>query len=217
MNLSTKLLEIFLTIQNYCSLLRMEDVIITSSRLQPLHHDHVAFWEHIQQSSDRHLIVCILRDVNQDAAPEPEEDAETYQEYIKWTQLEEHNPLPEWHRRRLAEIAVHNNSTLQDNTTVMFRDRPDLFWEDSLRRLPESRTWAFNVTKSDFDSTKPDFYQKKGETVERMEFGKPDGYEGHTIRQQLRDGDRDLSFLPEQCHSYFKEYCQQYFVVSNSD
>jgi hypothetical protein len=50
----------------------MEDVIITSSRLQPLHRDHVEFWEHIQRSSDKHLIVCVLHDVGQKPEPEPD-------------------------------------------------------------------------------------------------------------------------------------------------
>lgn len=189
----------------------MEDVIITTSRLQPLHRDHLAFWKHLRSNYDEHLVICVLRKGRKEFRKEALEDPETFEEYSRWTHEPRNNPLSNWSRLRLTEIAVANDPQLLGNTTIMLRHRPDISWEDSIADLPDARTWAFNVTKSDFDSTKPDFYESKNEDVKRVEFGKPGGYSGKAIRERLREGENDLSFLPEECQRYFKDHCLPQF------
>lgn len=194
-----------------------ENVIVTSSRLQPIHEDHLAFWEHLEEKFDDHLVICVLREVPPEASAEVKEDAETYEEYSGWTRRDKQNPLSEWERLRLAEIAVSNSKVLSNSASVIFRERPDISWGDSLSTLPDSRRWAFNVTKSAFDSTKPQHYESRGEDVVRVEFGKPSNHEGSKIREALRTGSDDLSFLPSGCHNYFRDHCLSQFRARNHD
>ena len=190
-----------------------ETVMVISSRFQPLHLAHVEFWREARKRYQEHLVICVLRRSQERAvSPKSPKDEHDYLSGSLWTRAAENNPIPNFQRLRLVEIAVSVEPTLRGNTTVMLRDRPDTMWERSIQDLPPNRVWAFDPSKSDFDKSKPDFYMSKGEETRTIEFSTADLHSGRDIRNRLRNGSVDLSFLPEACRDYFARECLPFMI-----
>ncbi|MCK4790118.1 MAG: hypothetical protein KAV87_40645 [Desulfobacteraceae bacterium] len=183
-------------------------VLIVTNRLQPLHRGHLLFWKEICNRFSQQLIICVLRDIQRFAGIDT--DGSEYERKARWTMLKEQNPLPQELRFELAWRVVRNDTVLVNRAKVLLRVHPLLDWDKSLEGLPENRVWVFNRTKSDFDASKIDFYHQKGEEVIVLECGDY-GYSARHIRQRLAIGERDVSFLPEECRKLFKSKCIQYF------
>jgi len=167
----------------------------------------------IRKRYKEHLVICILRrSQHLEHVKTGLENAVTYHSFSRLANALDRVPLPNWERLRLASLAVANEPLLAENTTVLLRDRPDVSWESSIEDLPRDRMWAFNVTAEvPFSRAKLEYYTAKGEKVIEMDSGRFGGYDGYTIRGELRAGRQDLSFLPSACHDYFRDNCLKYF------
>ena len=190
--------------------------MLVTNRLQPIHRGHVLFWKSLVRYRARILVVCVLRNENRLPSAKLTAVENEFARAAKWTRLPENNPLPDFHRLRLAALAISSDPILRQYAFPMLRSRPDTMWESSLEDLPENRLWVFNATKSNFDRTKPDFYRARGERVKVVQLG-DFGYEGSSIREQLKNGTKDLSFLPRGCTTFFRNHCLKFFQNSNRD
>jgi len=195
----------------------MDEAIICSHRLQPLHLGHLHFWMEVRQKYQEHLIICILR-----RSEELENvriglgNPDTFEAFSRLAFAIERNPLPNWERLRLTSLAVASEPTLIQNTTILLRNRPDVSWEASIEDLPKARKWAFNViSEPSFSRAKVEYYRARGEEVIEMNFGRYGGYDGQDIRGLLRKGNRDFSFLPPACQQYFADNCLRYFLIGS--
>lgn len=192
----------------------MEDYIICTHRLQPLHFGHVRFWLAIREKfKDRHLIICILRRSRHlQYLREGLKNPETFEEFGRLAFAIDRNPLPNWQRLRLACLATAAEPLLRTTSTVILRNRTDISWEASIEDLPENRVWAFNVgAEPEFSRAKSEFYESREEDVVMLDVSRGEGQNAFEIRTALRAGDDDLSFLPQACRSYFLDECQEYF------
>jgi hypothetical protein len=183
----------------------MSRAMIFTGRLQPLHWGHVNFWLHCRQLYSEHLIICILRNSRplQRLATQVS-DPKTYVDHSRLAFALDRNPLPNWERLRLANIAIESQPKLHGNTTIILRNRPDISWEDSLVDLPQDRVWLFREDGLAFTNTKIEFYRTKGEEVRTVQFSDDLSRRATDIRAQWKGGNLDLSFLPEACHPYFR-------------
>ena len=187
--------------------------IIFSGRFQPLHMGHIHMLEAIKRKfPDDLLLLCLIRNTTKIKAAK--EESAFHQLSLK-KQTAANNPLPNWNRYRLLSLAVQGNEVLKENTEIIFRNRSDLDWAESIEDLPEDRIWVFpNYGKEEFDKQKVEFYLAKGEHVEIIEFyDNNPGYSATVIREHLKKDGRnaDFSFLPDACRAYFKEECLKYF------
>jgi hypothetical protein len=165
---------------------------------------------------DHHLVVCVLRPVLHRITTQSEtvlQEADKFYQLSQTALTDDRNPLPNWERRRLASIAINSERLLTGHTTTILRHRPDLSWETSIEDLPANRTWVFNITaEPEFNQTKLNFYRSKGENVVEVNVERYKGFEGSTIRNALRTGDKDFSFLPNACLDYFRGHILNYFA-----
>ena len=191
-----------------------ETTMIVTGRFQPLHKGHFEFLRHLRKEYNEHLIICILRrPFSVDLATNEKTVASSiYEELSKWTRNSKQNPLPNWQRFRLLSIAVNSDPIFAGKTSILFRGRPDLFWEKSLIDLPENRIWVFNPCKGEFDQSKVEYYKERGERVRLVDFDKAIRFRGEVIRKRFLTGEKDLRFLPKACQSYFKKECLQYLL-----
>lgn len=188
----------------------MNDIcLIITGRFQPLHLGHIEFWKYTIKKFKLPLIVCILKNLNLKYNIDLNDTTEF--ENLCLTTLEKgKNPLPDNIRKKLIEIAISNDNLLKHYVELRFREYPILDWDRSLYGLPQKRIWVFNKNNSYFDLKKVEFYQRKGEYCELLELS-PSRFNGTGIRNKLRNGDYDLSFLPDCCKHFFKEACLEYF------
>jgi hypothetical protein len=189
-----------------------EQVLLVTNRLQPIHRGHTLFWRRLVTESAGVLVVCVLR--NEGCMSPPGHGmaptANAFTEAAKWTRLAENNPLPDFHRLRLVSLAIASDPVLRLRALPILRSRPDNAWEKSLEDLPVNRLWVFNATKSDFDRKKAKFYRAHGEKVKIVRLGNFD-YDGASIREELRKGLTNISFLPIGCAAFFRNHCLEYF------
>ena len=193
----------------------MEKFLICTNRLQPLHLGHVQFWMEIRKRYKEHLIICILRRSQQlESVRVDLENSDPFESLSRLANAVDRVPLPNWERLRLTSLAVASEPLLAKNSTVLLRDRPDRSWEASVEDLPKNRAWVFNVAAdASFSQAKLDFYTSKGEEVIEVNVPRHRGYEGMRIREAIRTGNHDLSFLPPACHDYFRTNCLHYFGI----
>ena len=183
---------------------------IFTGRFQPLHLGHISFLKTIKQRypSDL-LIVCILRNSKRNESPKIMND---FYLISKAKQIESNNPLPNWNRYMLLSLAIKDDPLLRNNTIILFRNRSDIDWEESIADLPEKRIWVFpRYTKEKFDEEKVKYYKEKKESIEIIDCDEQVSFSGTTIRKSLIDGDRSLEFLPLCCRDYFRDECLKYF------
>lgn len=185
--------------------------MVITGRLQPLHMGHIELWRRLAQEFDEHLVICILRQTTSIVAT-TSLGGDSFLTLSAETHGDESNPLPNFTRLRLVQLAIRNDSILANRATPLLRDRPDISWDSSLRDLPSRRVWVFNVQRSDLDRSKPAFYKSKGELVREVSFGTLGNFEARNIRLMLRSGSRDLSFLPENCRDYFQASCLPHVI-----
>ena len=188
---------------------------MTTGRFQPLHMGHIHMLEAIKRTfPDDLLLLCLIRNTIKIKAAKEES---AFHQLSQKKQTATNNPLPNWQRYRLLSLAVQGNEVLKENTEIIFRNRSDLDWADSIADLPEDRIFVFpNYGKEEFDKQKVEFYRTKGERVEIIDFYDDNpGYSATAIREHLKEygPDADLGFLPEVCRVYFKEECLKYFEI----
>jgi len=185
--------------------------LIITGRFQPLHFGHIDFWKYAIKKFKLSLIVCILKNLNRQYNVELHDTTEF--DNLSLTTLEkDKNPLPDNIRKKLIEIVISNDNLLKRYVVELrFREYPILDWNRSLYGLPQKRIWVFNKSNSYFDLKKVEFYQKKGEYCELLELS-PSRFSGTEIRNKLKNGDNNFSFLPNCCIPFFKEECLKYFI-----
>ena len=188
--------------------------VIFTGRFQPLHMGHIHLLEAIKRKyPDDLLLLCLIR--NTTGIKEAKE-ASAFHQLSQKKQTAANNPLPNWNRYRLLSLAVRESEVLRENTEIIFRNRSDLDWEESVADVPENRIWVFpGYGKEEFDKQKVAFYRSKGERVEIIDFYDDDPICSATaVREQFKKYGRnaDLSFLPEACREYFRTECLKYFV-----
>ena len=185
---------------------------VFTGRFQPLHLGHISFIRRIKElyPSDL-LIICILRNSGGDITPKTLSPFHTVS--IN-KQTAANNPLPNWNRYMLVSLAIKNDPILRNNTEIIFRNRSDIDWEDSIMDLPEDRIWVFpQNSREEFDSEKIRYYQGKEEKIQLIESTDYSSmYSGTIIRDSLRAGDRSFNFLPSSCVDYFQQECLRYFI-----
>lgn len=195
-----------------------EKVMIVSGRFQPLHNSHIDLWRELRSRYSEHLIICVLRRSKEVSLIQSGEyNIDEFLSLSVWAQAFERNPLPNWQRLRLVKLAVDAEPIFRLNTTVLLRDRPDLAWQRSIEDLPPNRVWIFNSARSELDRAKPHYYRSKGEEVIEVDFTGPTTYTGEVIRNRLRSGIMDLSFLPEACQEYFSKECLHFLVAAKKE
>lgn len=187
--------------------------IIFTGRFQPLHMGHIHFLEAVKRKyPDDLLLLCVIRNTMQNRIAK--EDS-TFHQLSQKKQTPVNNPLPNWNRYRLLSLAVQGNDVLKWNTEIIFRNRSDVDWDESIADLPKDRIWVFpKYGKEKFDIEKVAFYQSKGECIEIIEFYDDNAaYSATTIRNQLKEYGKnaDLSFLPNACREYFFDECMEFF------
>ena len=187
---------------------------IFSGRFQPLHRGHIKFLEAIKQKHpDDILIICIIRNT---AFPPKSENATGFGIESKEKHQPINNPLPNWNRYYLLSLEVKTNKLLAKNTEIIFRDRSDINWAESVSDLPEERVFVFpKYSKEAFDTEKQKYYQMQHESIEFLDFyDQNEMFSGAEIRNRIRiDREQtDLSFLPESCQEYFRTDCLKYFL-----
>lgn len=183
---------------------------IISGRFQPLHNGHIDIFEKVKMKYPEDLlIICIIRKSNNSLVAQ--QTSAFHRESIK-KQEPDNNPLPNWNRYMLVSKAIKSNPILMNNTEILFRDRADINWEKSLEDLPEDRIWVFpqNI-REEFDIEKQKYYIAKNEKIEIVDNTLSDFF-GMNIRDSLRNGNLDLSFLPDSCRDYFIEECLHFFI-----
>lgn len=187
----------------------MPPAIIFTGRLQPVHSGHIAFWRILKRKYPHHqLVICILRQASLSNSGIKHTSPDQFHQLAAEVFDKARNPLPNWERLVLATLAARTDPLLQ-NAILLLRDRPDVSWPASLQDLPSNRVWAINVD-SPLDAAKVAFYRGQGEAVDA--FSLPRSLDSTTIRGRLRRGEPDLSFLPRECHEYFRQCCLPYII-----
>lgn len=186
---------------------------IFTGRFQPLHKGHISFLECIKkQHPDDLLIICIIRNTYKHGDYDGlsnfcRESLQKHQHY--------NNPLPNWNRYVLLSLAVKSNQLLKNNTEIIFRNRSDIDWEDSVIDLPKNRVWVLpKYSKESFDFEKQKYYLSKNEQVELIDFFDTNtNYSAGHIRRQLKNEGKEckFDFLPDICREYFNKECLKYF------
>jgi hypothetical protein len=178
--------------------------LLVTGRFQPIHAGHLSMLRALACSTDEPVIVCVLRREPSsifvaDASPETDtfvrRSAEAYHEGA--------NPLSDWKRMALVQLAIRHHSDLA-NVTAMLRERPDTSWKESLIGLPDERVWCIHV-ESPLDEAKLAFYRQMGENVRVLPVQRT--LTATAIRARLRAGDRTLDWLPTGCEEFFSRYC----------
>ena len=187
---------------------------IFTGRFQPLHKGHIHFLEAVKkQHPDDLLIICVIRN---STGGEKNVCDSAFHAVSKVKQISANNPISNWDRYRLLSIAVKASEVLRDNTEIIFRDRSDLDFQESISDLPEDRVWLFpSYAKETFDAAKGAYYQHQKETIELVDFyDSCDMFSGSAIRDMLKaqGEEADLTFLPEACREYFRNECLKYFL-----
>ena len=180
--------------------------IIFTGRFQPLHMGHIHFLEAVKRKHPEDLLLlCVIRNTMRNQIAK--EDS-TFHQLSQKKQTQVNNPLPNWNRYRLLSLAVQGNDVLKWNTEIIFRNRSDVDWDESVADLPEDRIWVFpKYGKEEFDN-------EKVECIEIIEFYDDNAaYSATTIRNQLKEYGKnaDLSFLPNACREYFCDECIEFF------
>ncbi len=185
--------------------------LIFTGRFQPLHNKHIELLEEIKRIHPNELlIICIIRNSIDNTVAN---DNNSFNKESIKKQTKENNPIPNWNRYMLIKLAIESNPILRNNTIVMFRDRSDLDWEKSLQDLPDDRVWIFpKIHREKFDIEKYNFYLSKNEKIETINVKKDNDISATQIRNNLKQGNYDLSFLPNNCQTYFKNECLKYFL-----
>ncbi len=184
---------------------------IFTGRFQPLHKAHISLLEEFRKKHPNDLLlICIIRQSINDC------DQLLRNEFAlvsKSKQKPINNPIPNWERYELLHLAIRNDDILKDNTEIIFRDRSDIDWESSVRDLPTDRIWILpNYQKEKFDVEKYNYYKSKNEIIELVDVPISNQTSASNIRDNLRSGIDDFSFLPSVCVDYFKKYCLKYFI-----
>lgn len=188
--------------------------IIFTGRFQPLHMGHIHFLEFVKKKYPEDLLLlCVIRNTVRNQISK---ENSTFHQLSQKKQTPNNNPLPNWNRYRLLSLAVQDNNVLKLNTEIIFRNRSDVDWNESVADLPKDRIFVFpKHGKEEFDKEKVAFYQSKGERIEIVEFYDDNAtYSATTIRNQLKKFGKnaDLSFLPSVCREYFRNECIDYFL-----
>lgn len=187
--------------------------IIFTGRFQPLHMGHIHFLEAVKRKHPKDLLLlCVIRNTMRNQIAKVDS---TFHQLSQKKQTQVNNPLPNCNRYRLLSLAVQGNDILKWNTEIVFRNRSDVDWDESVVDLPKDRIWVFpKYGKEAFDKEKVAFYQSKRECIEIIEFYDDNAaYSATTIRNQLKEYGKnaDLSFLPNACREYFCDECMEYF------
>ena len=112
---------------------------IFTGRFQPLHKGHISFLECIKKRHPNDLlIICIIRNTFQSVMPKKMSQF-SIESTLKHQSI--NNPLPNWNRYMLLSLAVKSNHYLKDNTEIVFRNRSDIDWMQSVCDLPSDRVW----------------------------------------------------------------------------
>lgn len=182
---------------------------IFTGRFQPLHKGHIAFLEKVKEIYPNDLlIICIIR--NSIEKTPVIATSSFYREAID-KQKRCNNPLPNWERYMLLKLAIDNSIVLRKNTIILFRNRPEINWENSISDLPKERIWLLpEKAKEKFDEEKYKYYLSKKEKIMKISLDIPQ-YSGTLIRKQLLSGNREFDFLPDYCVDYFNQECLKYF------
>ena len=187
---------------------------IFTGRFQPLHKGHISFLEAARRLfSDGILIICILRN-SCNSNDMRDKTGNPFWAAYREKELPSNNPLPNWNRYWLLRLATSNSEILNYNTVILFRNRPELNWEDSLTDLPDNRIWLMNEKPRDKgEIVKRDFYKSKGERIGCVPFQSINtDYSATMIRNKLKKDPTYIDFLPDCCHSFFSEECLSYFL-----
>lgn len=184
--------------------------LVFTGRFQPLHLGHINMIRTIKEKfpEDR-LIICIIRNTLNEVSPCQEN---AFNKVSKSKQTKENNPLSNWDRYMLLKLAIDSDEILSRNTIILFRNRSDLNWDESVSDLPEDSVFVLpHYQKEQFDEEKLKYYQQKGAQIEIVESNGNVGISGTAIREQIRNGDSQLDFLPPACREYFRENCSKFF------
>jgi cytidyltransferase-like protein len=189
-------------------------VYIFTGRFQPLHKGHISFLENVKMCHpDSTLLICIIRQTTQ---PQPFASNSSFNKESIMKHHPQNNPLPNWNRYMLLSLAVKSNHFLRENTEIIFRNRSDIDWDESVQDLPKDRIWLLpKYAKEPFDLEKQKYYQSKNERIETIDlYNKEEDYSASNIRRQLRKyrENADLSFLPKACREYFRLECLPFFI-----
>ena len=188
--------------------------IIFTGRFQPLHMGHIHMLEAIKRKYPNNLLLlCMIR--NTTGTKKAKGDS-SFHQIAQKKHATTNNPLPNWNRYRLLSLAVQGNELLREHTEIIFRNRSDLDWDESVADLPDDRIWVFpRHGKEEFDKEKVEYYRSKGERVEIIDyFDDNPACSATAVREQIKKYGKnvDLSFLPESCKDYFRAECLKYFV-----
>ena len=185
--------------------------LVFTGRFQPLHLGHINTLKNIKHMFPNDLlIICIIRNTIKEEIPL---ENNSFYQLSKDKQQSVNNPLPNWNRYMLLKLAIDADKELSNNTIILFRDRSDIDWEKSIKDLPDERVFLLpSYNKESFDQEKLKYYQSKNEKIEFIQ-GSKDGFMSATdIRNQLKNGNYNLEFLPDVCKEYFKNECLKYFI-----
>lgn len=190
--------------------LKKDKYLIVSGRFQPLHYDHLKLFKNVVEDFELNLIVCVLRNENTITEIIDTNGKTKFEKMSVTLKSKFNNPLPNWERMELINIAIRNDTSLNKKVSVSLRDHPTENWENSIRDLPANRIWVFNTGNGEFDKSKVDFYLGKAEKIHTLNY--PPKLSGTKIRENLRAGDTELDFLPLCCHNFFRNNCIDYFI-----
>lgn len=195
-------------------ILTKDKYLIVSGRFQPLHLDHLKLFQNLVKEFRLNLVVCVLRVENAYKEIVMTNSITKFEKMSVPLSSKSNNPLPNWERLELLNIAIRNDTFLNHKVSLLLRDHPVRDWERSVCDLPKNRIWVFNTSNSEFDKTKVDFYRGKAEKVYVVNY--PSKLNGTQIREKLRAGALDLDFLPLCCHNFFRDYCIDYFMKNTT-
>ncbi len=182
---------------------------IFTGRFQPLHTGHIALLEAFRERHpNEFLLICIIRQSEQHSV----EPLNAFATVSMSKQQLINNPLPNWERYELLHLAIRNNDLLKNNTEIIFRERSDIDWQNSIKDLPQDRIWVLpSYMKETFDLEKYNYYKLKNERIELIQVSSDSKISATKIRESLRLGTEDYSFLPDVCVDYFKSNCSKFF------
>ena len=184
--------------------------LVFTGRFQPLHSGHLNMIRAIKKNFPEDLlIICIIRNTIEEVLPSQENE---FNKISRKKQTKENNPLPNWDRYMLLKLAIDSEKLLSKNTIILFRERSDLDWKKSISDLPNDRVFIFpHCQKEKFDQEKMKYYQQQGEQIEILESEGSGDVSGTKIREQIRNKDFSLEFIPQSCREYFIKNCLKYF------